>query len=201
MSDAPETIPQSDGHWVGRACWCGPRLIRTCPECRDDAARRPACRVCGGTGEVECHADDPDALVVVHVDFHPPVGDRADVTPIPHRPNDQQVYPVHGTPYGPVPATPEETTWRLICPFWNDDDPYTDRDRVMFGAGYEFAEIVRHCRHDPGRLDRPVSRENESRIRMAMGRFRRRGSCLPMDPARDPEQAWSDLVIEPLEDV
>jgi hypothetical protein len=87
--------------------------------------------------------------------------------------------------------------YALVCPFWIDTEAYTDRDRAMFVAGHEFAEVLRHIREDGRRFATTVHRENESRIRMACGRFGRRCAIEPVDPEQDPSGTWSYLTIGP----
>lgn len=88
--------------------------------------------------------------------------------------------------------------YHLMCPFWIDTDAYTDRDRLMFVAGYEFHLVLRHIRTDSGTLSTTIHRENESRIRMACGRFERVCKIDPCEPEHDPDGTWSYLEIGPL---
>jgi hypothetical protein len=85
----------------------------------------------------------------------------------------------------------------LIYPFWVDTDAYSDRDRAMFAAGFEFATILRHARFEAGPLATIIHRENESRVRMACGRSGRRCAIRPVEDAADPDGTWSYLTIGP----
>lgn len=69
---------------------------------------------------------------------------------------------------------PDDSDYVMSCPFWIDTDSYTDRDRHMFVAGFEFATILRHIEEVDGPLETVIHRENESRVRMACGRFGRK---------------------------
>jgi len=71
----------------------------------------------------------------------------------------------------------EEHNYGLVCSFWIDTDAYSDRDRGMFVAGYEFAGIVERLRHDADLFEMTIHRENESRTRMAAGKFGKAGIC------------------------
>lgn len=88
----------------------------------------------------------------------------------------------------------------LACPFWIDTDAYTDRDRHLFVCGYEFHQLL-HCIRNPGtgRLF-TFHRENESRVRMACGRFGR--ECVIRHPpaALDPAGTWAFLTLDRLGD-
>jgi hypothetical protein len=90
---------------------------------------------------------------------------------------------------------PGEGYYREALPFWTDTDAYTDRDRAMFTAGFEFAQLVWVLENKPGQIDTVIHRENESRVRMACGRFGR--SCIiePCMTEFDPAGTWSYLTI------
>lgn len=90
-----------------------------------------------------------------------------------------------------------EHDFGLICSFWIDTDAYTDRDRELFTAGYEFADLLRHLRYDPEMLNTTIHRENESRVRMACAQFGRLCSIKPCEAKYDPQGVWSYLVIAP----
>jgi hypothetical protein len=94
---------------------------------------------------------------------------------------------------------PENNSYGLVCPFWIDTDAYSDRDRAMFVAGYEFALILRSLEEDDGYSARTIHRENESRVRMAAGRFGRRITVAACPAGQDPSGTWSFLEIEPKE--
>lgn len=85
----------------------------------------------------------------------------------------------------------------LVCPFWIDTDAYSDRDRSMFACGVEFAAILDHARDAPGPLSAVIHRENESRVRMLCGRFRRTCRIEPCGAQDDPAGTWSFLEIGP----
>ena len=91
----------------------------------------------------------------------------------------------------------ESAEWGPVCPFWIDTDAYTDRDRDMFVAGYEFAAVLRAIRETPGEYRTTIHRENESRVRMACARFGRRCEISPCEPEHDPDGTWSYLAIAP----
>ncbi len=81
----------------------------------------------------------------------------------------------------------------LDIPFWIDTDGYSDRDRLMFVAGFEFAKIVRVLeREEP--YDGPIHRENESRIRLLCSKFGRTCQIEPHFGYRGCE-TWSQLVV------
>lgn len=82
----------------------------------------------------------------------------------------------------------------LECPFWIDTDGYTDRDREMFVAGYEFSLIVRKLCEDDAPFTQPIHRENESRIRMACAKFERKCDIEACD---DRDGTWSFLKVGP----
>lgn len=91
----------------------------------------------------------------------------------------------------------DDLGWSLVCPFWIDTDAYTRRDQEMFCAGYEFAGVIHHVRHDPAPLSTTIHRENESRVRMACGRFGRSCSIDAVPSDLDPDGTWSSLEIGP----
>ena len=83
----------------------------------------------------------------------------------------------------------------LILSFSIDTDGYSDRDREMFVSGYEFAEIAAHLERSRAGIDRPIHRENESRIRIACGRFKRACAITPTDEEIDQDGTWSRLEV------
>ena len=52
-------------HEPGRACWCGPRIAKPCPECGGDD---PTCWRCDESGLGDTTTDDTDDVLVIHVD-------------------------------------------------------------------------------------------------------------------------------------
>jgi hypothetical protein len=91
----------------------------------------------------------------------------------------------------------EEEGYSLVCPYWIDTDAYTDRDRLMFVAGCEFEIVLDHVRHDGAELCRTIHRENESRIRLMCGHFRRSCEITAVEPKHDPNGSWSYLRVAP----
>jgi hypothetical protein len=83
-----------------------------------------------------------------------------------------------------------EDGFKLVLPFWIDTDAYSDRDRSMFTAGFEFAQVVVHMEENDGPMERPIHPENESRIRMAAGRLGRTCRIEPL------AEGWKQLQIE-----
>lgn len=84
--------------------------------------------------------------------------------------------------------------WGLAMPFWIDTDGYTDRDREMFVCGVEFQMIYREAMAGTF-IDRPIHRENESRVRMMLGKLRIGCTITPHEGYEGCE-TWSDLVCE-----
>lgn len=80
-----------------------------------------------------------------------------------------------------------------MLPFWIDIDAYTDRDRLMFVCGFEFQQVYTAALKD-GRVERPVHRENESRIRMMCGKFGWQCEIVPHEGYEGCE-TWSDLAL------
>lgn len=91
---------------------------------------------------------------------------------------------------------PGESEWGLICPFWIDTEHYSDRDRLMFCAGYEFAEILQYLRQNPELSQFTILKENESRVKMAAGRFQRVVHIESFSIDLDPQGIYSDLIIQ-----
>jgi hypothetical protein len=90
---------------------------------------------------------------------------------------------------------PKDRRYALGCPRYLDTDAYTDRDRLMFWSGEEFGEVLGRIIGEDGPISRMIYRENESRVRMACGRYGRRctiRACASGDPAG----LWSYLEIE-----
>jgi hypothetical protein len=75
----------------------------------------------------------------------------------------------------------------LVMPFVIDGESYSDRDRAMFVAGYEFCQL--HVFLDG--ISKPVHAENEDRIRVLCGRLKRACSISRID------ETWSQLEVEP----
>jgi len=86
--------------------------------------------------------------------------------------------------------------WGLICPFWIDTEAYTSRDQLMFCAGCEFCDILNKIRFSMEEVNLTIHRENESRIRMACGKFGRNCETKPCEEEFDPEGTWSYLLIK-----
>lgn len=89
----------------------------------------------------------------------------------------------------------EDADWNLISPFWIDTDAYSDRDRLLFCCGYEFADLLQVIRHHDEEYHAAIHRENESRIRLACGRFGRKCVIDPCQLSHDPDGSWSYLTI------
>lgn len=69
----------------------------------------------------------------------------------------------------------EDRTPQLVLPMLIDGEAYSDRDRQMFVAGFEYHQIADYLERYPGLpLRRPVHSENEDRIRLLCSRMRRR---------------------------
>ncbi len=83
----------------------------------------------------------------------------------------------------------------LFCPFWIDTAGYTDRDREMFVCGYEFCAILGHITTHAEGLTVLIHRENESRLRMLCGRFKRTCNIEQCSEEHDPDGTWSVLKI------
>lgn len=81
----------------------------------------------------------------------------------------------------------------LAMPFWIDTDAYTERDRAMFVAGVEF-EMVHSLIKGGWTGERPICRENESRIRMMCGRLGVRCDIVPGE-GFDGCEHWSYLTV------
>lgn len=56
----------------------------------------------------------------------------------------------------------EGQQWGLVMPFWIDTEAYSQRDREMFVAGFEFNTVCEMLKND-GEHRATVHRENESR--------------------------------------
>lgn len=81
----------------------------------------------------------------------------------------------------------------LVQSFFIDTDAYSVRDRDMFVCGYEFAMVLDMA--DCGTLEsRPIHRENESRLRMALGK-RRIAHKLTPHTGYEGCETWSQLII------
>lgn len=75
----------------------------------------------------------------------------------------------------------EDDQYELVTPFWTDTDGYTDRDRVMFAAGFEFAELRRAMIACDCEGSRVIQTENESRVRMLCARYGYTCAITPCD--------------------
>lgn len=73
--------------------------------------------------------------------------------------------------------------YELATPFFIDTDGYTARDREMFCAGFEFAEIRRRMIDFDCFEPMWIQPENESRVRMLCGRH---GYTCNIVPAETP---------------
>jgi hypothetical protein len=86
---------------------------------------------------------------------------------------------------------PEEG-FGLVMPFVIDGEGYSDRDRAMFVAGYEFCQLHVFLEENPeDGISKPVHAENEDRIRVLCGRLERACSVSRIDGT------WSQLEVEP----
>lgn len=91
-----------------------------------------------------------------------------------------------------------ENEYNLVCPFWIDTESYTNRDRFMFVCGAEFEIILNAIRRiKKEKFQTTIHRENESRVRMACGRFGRKCTIRQCEESADPQGMWSYLEIEP----
>lgn len=89
----------------------------------------------------------------------------------------------------------EESDFGLLMPFWIDTDGYTDRDRAMFVAGAEFEQLYTLLR-DSKSCQRPIHRENESRVRLMCGRLGLPCKLTPHTGYIGCE-TWTDLEVLP----
>jgi len=82
--------------------------------------------------------------------------------------------------------------FQVAVPFVIDGEAYTDRDRAMFVAGYEFCQIrifLEDRQDDP--ICRPIHSENTDRLRVLCNRFQRQCTIRRLD------NVWSQLDVEP----
>lgn len=105
-------------------------------------------------------------------------------------------YPVDFARQEAKEPAPESVTWGLALSFWIDTPAYSDRDRQMFVAGYEFCRIAEFLENDPNPFVMAMSRENESRVRMAAGKFGRKVLIEACAPEHDPDGTWNTLTVE-----
>lgn len=78
-----------------------------------------------------------------------------------------------------------------VIPFVIDGDGYSDRDRAMFVAGYEFCQVATMLADHPGEpISRPIHSENEDRIRVLCNREKRTVRFEKIN------ECWSHLEIE-----
>ena len=89
----------------------------------------------------------------------------------------------------------ESGEYGLVTPFWIDTDAYSDRDRLMFVSGYEFAQVAYHLRDVDEEFKTTIHRENESRVRMAAAHFRRKVTMSHCEEKVDPAGTWTYLTI------
>lgn len=89
---------------------------------------------------------------------------------------------------------PKGAVYGLELSFHIDTDAYTDRDRAMFVAGYEFSTIVHRMRENAG-FCLTIHRENESRVRMAAAKLGRRVAIETCSDDSDPAGEWSFLEV------
>ena len=84
--------------------------------------------------------------------------------------------------------------YQCVMPFWIDTDGYTDRDRKMFVAGFEFCQVLKQL-ESGWTGERPIHQENSSRIRMAARRLGR--ITLHIEPHTDYEgcETWAHLTV------
>lgn len=83
-----------------------------------------------------------------------------------------------------------------VMPFWIDTDAYSDRDRLMFVCGYEFAQTHARLNSEIGdEYHRPIHRENESRMRMMCAKLGRQCEIEPWESPDDPDGTWSFLTV------
>lgn len=81
--------------------------------------------------------------------------------------------------------------WELQVPFLTDGDDFSDRDRVAFALGFEFAQLYYTwlIMDEPSPCD--LHRENESRVRVMCSRMGKRCTITPVD------EIWSRVNLEP----
>ena len=90
-----------------------------------------------------------------------------------------------------IDGQPDE--YGLVQSFFIDTDAYSNRDRNMFVAGFEFDHVLDLV--DRGwHGERPIHRENESRLRMALGRRKVSFTIAPHDGYEGCE-TWSQLIV------
>lgn len=90
----------------------------------------------------------------------------------------------------------QEVEYGLQLSFWIDTDAYTQRDREMFVAGYEFNTIVGCLENILSETSSTIHRENESRVRMAAAKFGRVVEIQACSAEHDPDGTWSFLLIK-----
>jgi len=61
----------------------------------------------------------------------------------------------------------------IDIPFWIETDGYSDRDREMFSAGFEFSDVIDQLLSSKKKFTRQIFTENSSRVRLLCGKFRR----------------------------
>ena len=83
----------------------------------------------------------------------------------------------------------------ISTPYWIDTDGYTGRDRLMFVCGVEFEMVLALLRAGEP-IDRPIRRENESRIRMLCARHKKPCTITTGCDPENPSETWSRLEVE-----
>ena len=89
----------------------------------------------------------------------------------------------------------KEVTYTLVCPFYIDTDAYSDRDRLMFVAGFQFNEVYQAMKTVGNEIEFTIYRENESRIKLAAARLSRRVEIGHYNQKLDPDQIYAQLKI------
>lgn len=88
----------------------------------------------------------------------------------------------------------DKAEYQLKTKFYIDTDGYSDRDRELFVCGFEFCMVV-DLEKSGARIERPIHRENTSRIRMHLGKIGRKFSIDDSDEY-DASGTWAWLVVE-----
>lgn len=80
-----------------------------------------------------------------------------------------------------------------FVPFVFDGEGYSNRDRLMFVSGYEFAliHLALEMGDPEGTVDKSMPRENEDRVRVLCARYGRTCEFYPID------ETWARVVIPP----
>jgi hypothetical protein len=80
-------------------------------------------------------------------------------------------------------------SYRLEIPHFTDTDGYTDRDREMFAAGWEYRNVAAFFRIPAGRK-LAIRAENGNRVRMLAAQMKR---SVLIEPGDAP--GWLNLTI------